>query len=150
MAVIIAVLAMLYFGFSSLYLVLTDGDTGEILGEFPVKSGDQFSISFVHSVNQSSVTDVYEVRGKAVYVVRTIYYAFGAGVQTEIEEGQNLVYGEDGSMIVSGFNKRMDDLSYIVGTVSDHILEIDGQAVSLRELCGKNACVRFSIRRGWL
>lgn len=147
MAVIIAVLIIFYLAFSSACLVLTDGDTGEVLGEFPVQSGDTFSISFIHSVNRSMVTDVYEVRGNAIFVVRTIYYSFGAGVQTEIQEGQTLEYGEDGAMIVSGFNKRMDTLSYIVGTVSDHILEIKGQSVSLRELCGKNTCVRFSIRR---
>ena len=150
MAVIIAVLIMLYFEFTPAYLVLTNGDTGELLAEFPVRSGDNFSISFVHSVNKSSVTDVYEVRGNAIFVVSTIYYSFGAGVQTEIQEGQTLEYGEDGSMIVSGFNKRMDNLSYIVGTVSDHILEINGRSVGLRELCGKNTCVRFSIRRKFL
>ena len=60
MAVIIAVLIMLYFEFTPAYLVLTNGDTGELLAEFPVRSGDNFSISFVHSVNKSSVTDVYE------------------------------------------------------------------------------------------
>lgn len=147
MAVIIAVPLIFYFGFSPSFLVLTHGDTGKILGEFPVKSGDEFSVSFVHSVNQSSVTDVYAIRGNAIFVIRTIYYSFGAGVQTEIQEGQTLEYGDDGAMIVSGFNKRMDNLSYIVGTVSDHILEINGQKVSLRELCGKNTCVRFAVRR---
>ncbi|NLE26319.1 MAG: DUF1850 domain-containing protein, partial [Clostridiaceae bacterium] len=69
------------------------------------------------------------------------------GVQTEIEEGQTLEYGEDGSMIISGFDRPMDDLSYIVGTVSDHILEINGNSVSLRELSGRNTTVRFSSGR---
>ncbi|HOP72133.1 MAG TPA: DUF1850 domain-containing protein [Thermoclostridium caenicola] len=146
MAAIIAVLLLFCFGFSPTYLVLTNGDTGEVLGEFPVQSGDEFSVSFVHSVNNSSVTDVYEIRGNSIYVIRTVYYAFGAGVQTELDEGQTLEYGEDGAMIVSGFDKRMDNLSYIVGTVSDHVLEINGRSVSLRELCGKNTCVRFSVR----
>ena len=39
MAVIIAVLIMLYFEFTSTYLVLTNGDTGEVLGKFPYAQG---------------------------------------------------------------------------------------------------------------
>jgi hypothetical protein len=64
-----------------------------------------------------------------------------------IGEGQILEYGDDGSMIVSGFERRMDNLSYIVGTVSDHTLYINNESISLRELCGRNATVRFVCGR---
>ena len=81
-------------------------------------------------------------------MVRTIYNNFGAGVQTEIEEGQKLEYGENGEMIVSGFDREMPWLSYIVGTVSDHILTIHGKEISLRELCDRNSKVEFSCGPG--
>jgi hypothetical protein len=110
---------------------------------FPVRDGDEFSVTFVHSVNKTPVTDVYQIRSGKIYVARTIYYAFGAGVQTELAAGQKLEYGQDGSMIVSGFNRLMDSLSYIVGTVSDHTLQIGEDRISLRELCGRNTTVRF-------
>ena len=80
-------------------------------------------------------------------MIKTIYYSCGAGVKTEIEEGQTLEYGEDGSMIVSGFDRPMDNLSYIVGTVSDHILEINKSSIKLRELYGRNTTVRFLCSR---
>ncbi|NLE26072.1 MAG: DUF1850 domain-containing protein, partial [Clostridiaceae bacterium] len=130
--VMIAASVFIYFILSSPCLILKDGDTGKTLAVYGIKEGNEFSITFVHSVNKSPVTDVYEIRGGVIYVVRTIYYSFGAGVQTEIEEGQTLEYGEDGSMIISGFDRPMDNLSYIVGTVSDHILEINGNSVKLR------------------
>ena len=145
--VMIASSVFIYNTLSTKYLLLRNSDTGELISAFPVNDGDEFSISFVHSVNNSPVTDVYEIRDNGIYIVRTIYYSFGAGVQTEIEEGQSLEYGEDGSMIVSGFNRRMDSLSYIVGTVSDHVLEINGKSISLRKLCGRNATVNFSCER---
>ena len=129
---------------SGTYLVLTNTETGETIARYPVSEGDRFSIQFIHSVNKSPLTDVYEIRGNKIYVVETIYYAFGAGVQTEIEDGQTLTYGEDGAMIVSGFEQEMPKLSYIVGTVSDHILTLHGQEISLRDMCGKNAIVAFS------
>lgn len=141
--VIIAASVFIYFILSSPSLILKDGDTGKTLAVYRIEEGNEFSITFVHSVNKSPVTDIYEIRNGKIYVVRTIYYSFGAGVQTEIEDGQTLEYGEDGSMIVSGFERPMDNLSYIVGTVSDHILEINGSSISLRELCGHNTTVRF-------
>lgn len=142
--VTVVVTVLIFHALLSPHLVLRNGDTGKVITTYPIKDGDEFSITFVHSVNNSPVTDVYQTKNGKIYVVRTIYYSFGAGVQTEIEKGQTLKYGQDGSMIVSGFNKRMDNLSYIVGTVSDHILEIGGESISLRELCGQNVTVRFS------
>ena len=42
----------------------------------------------------------------------------------------------------------MEDLVYFVGTVSDHTLTLeDGEMISLRDLCGKNAKVRFALER---
>lgn len=148
-AIVVAIAAsvFIYFILSSPCLILKNGDTGETLAVYRIDEENEFSITFVHSVNKSPVTDVYESRNGKIYVVRTIYYSFGAGVQTELEEGQTLEYGEDGSMIVGGFNRQMDNLSYIVGTVSDHILEINGNTVSLREICGRNTIVRFSPGR---
>lgn len=126
------------------YLVLRNGDTKEEYARFRVSEGDEFSVMFIHSVNQYPLTDVYQIRGHAIYVVQTIYYNFGAGVQTEIEEGQKLEIGENGEMIVTGFDREMPYLSYIVGTVSDHTLTIHGEEISLRELCGRNSKVEFS------
>ncbi len=144
--VIIATSVFVYNILFDPYLILRNGDTGKIIAAYPVKDGDGFSITFIHSVNNTPVTDIYEIRGYGIFVIKTIYYSFGAGVQTQIEEGQTLEYGEDGSMIISGFEREMQNLSYIVGTVSDHVLEIGGEKVSLRELCGRNATVKFTCR----
>ena len=130
------------------YLVLSSVKTGQIYARYPVRMSDTFSIGFIHSVNKSPVTDYYEIRPDGIYVVKTVYYGFGAGVQTQLEEGQKLEYGEDGSMIITGFDRKMEDLVYFVGTVSDHTLTLeDGEMISLRDLCGKNAKVRFALER---
>ncbi len=147
LVLIVASSVFFYFIFSEPCLLLKDGDTGETLAEYPMSEGDEFSVTFIHSVNNSPVTDVYEFRDARIFVVRTIYYSFGAGVQSEVGEGQALEYGDDGSMIVSGFERQMDNLSYIVGTVSDHTLYINDESFSLRKICGRNATVRFVCGR---
>lgn len=144
-----AVLAVLeYHGW---YLVLRNADSGHLYGRYSMTEGDWFSVGFIHSVNKSPVIDYYQIKGHKIYVEKTIYYHFGAGVQTELEGTETLTYGEDGSMIVSGFDREMTDLIYFVGTVSDHTLVINEEAdISLRELCGRSSKVRFTYEYQWL
>lgn len=114
--------------------------------KFPVEDGTEFSVMFIHSVNKSPVEDFYRIEGKDIYVVKTKYDSFGAGVQTKIEEGQTLSYTEDGSMVVSGFHQKIPRLAYVVGMVSDHVLTINGEKISLRNLCGKGSYIEFCVR----
>ena len=145
---VVVIAAILAFTFrSGDYLVLRNGDTDEEITRFRVSEGDEFSVTFIHSVNQYPLTDVYQIRDHKIYVVRTIYNNFGAGVQTEIEEGQTLEINENGEMVVSGFDLEMPWLSYIVGTVSDHTLTLHDKKISLRELCGRNCKVAFSVEQ---
>ena len=132
-------------------LILEDPNEKTRYAEYEMAVGDSFSISFIHSVNKSPVTDYFEVREDGIYGVKTVYYGFGAGVPTELGEGQTLTYGDDGSMIISGMDVKMNSLIYRVGTVSDHILALkDESEISLRELCGRSARVgfRFEIYGG--
>lgn len=103
---------------------------------------------FKHSVNKSPVEDRYRIENGGIVVYQTVYYNFGAGVQTELEEGQTLTYGKDGSMIISDIDKPIADLSYNVSPVYDHILLINGEEVSLRQLCGEERTVSFSYVKG--
>lgn len=142
-----AVLALVPVLSGRCYLTLTDADSGQVYGSYRLRAGEGFSVEFIHSVNRSPVRDCYEVRADlSIYVTQTIYYGFGAGVQTQLEPGQTLTY-EDGAMVVSGIDTRIPSLRYIVGTVSDHVLRVDGQEISLRDLCGRNAHVVFSVTR---
>lgn len=126
--------------------LLKDADSGEVYLKVPVKEGDIFSITFVHSVNQSPVTDEFLVLEEGFKSHRTLFTSFGAGMETGTEEGQVLMYEEDGTMVLSGFQNHYERFQLIVGTVSDHMLKISGKEISLRELCGKNASVEISIR----
>ncbi|MBQ9030039.1 MAG: DUF1850 domain-containing protein [Parasporobacterium sp.] len=145
LAVTVIAAAAVFFYRNFGWFTIRNQKTGELYARYLVHDNDGFSIGFIHSVNKSPLTDFYEFHDHKIFVEKTIYYGFGAGVQTEIEEGQTLTYGDDGSMIVSGFHKEIPDLIYIVGTISDHTLVInEGEEISLTQLCGKNAMVRFS------
>jgi len=127
-------------------LILRDGDSGKVYARYDAEEGTRFSVAFIHSVNKTEVKETYEIKDDGIYLQECLYSGFGAGVATEVGEGQTLTYTEDGRMLITGYNIKIPSLSYIVGTVSDHILEINGVEISLRELCGRNSVVRFECK----
>lgn len=150
-ALVVAAAALIICSASSSFayqLVLQNAETKEVYASYPMETGGIFSVEFIHSVNRSPVRDFYEIRPDGdIYVIQTNYYGFGAGVQTELNPGEILEYGDDGSMQIKNINIRIPELIYVVGTVSDHILYIQDTAVSLLKLCGKNSKVSFAVFR---
>ena len=126
-------------------LKLTDRDSGRVIARFALADGESFSITFRHSVNKSDVTEIYQRRGSEIWQTGCIYYGFGAGVAEELDPSWTLETGEHGEMILGNIEQRMDDLTYVVGTVYDHILTVGGERVVLNELAGRNRKVHFSI-----
>ncbi|MBQ3701755.1 MAG: DUF1850 domain-containing protein [Oscillospiraceae bacterium] len=127
-------------------LILSNDETGKIYARLPLRNGDSFSVTFRHSVNKSDVTEIYQRRGREIWLTGCVYYGFGAGVAEVLEPGWTLETGDNGEMIIGSIEMKMNDLTYIVGTVYDHILEINGERIVLNDLCGKNAKVHFSIK----
>lgn len=129
-------------------LVLSNADSGQVYATYPVENGDTFAVEFIHSVNKSPVRDVYEIREGEIWNTQCIYYGFGAGVEEELGEGETLSYGENGEMIISNIEKKIDNMVIVVGTISDHTLYLGEEAISLRDLCGRSSKVLFSCQRG--
>ena len=143
--IIITAAAVLMSLLSTPYLVMYVDDTNTRYITQKAEDGLMFSVEFVHSVNQTPVKDTFIIENKQIKAYSTTYRSFGAGVQTSLDEGQTMTYDDNGNMIITGFDITYDPLRYIVGTVSDHILTIDGKEISLRDLCGRNAKVVFEI-----
>ena len=125
-------------------LLLKNAESGKIYASFELPE-NEFAVSFVHSVNKTQVLEKYKVEENEIYLEGCVYYSFGAGVAEELPEGWKLSYGGSGEMIISNIHKRIDRLSYFVGTVSDHILHIEGKERSLIELCGRNTKLIFEL-----
>ena len=128
--------------FSTLEIVNTD--SGKVYDRQLLGDDGEFSIEFIHSVNQSPVYETFKIEGSGIKPSAVRFYSFGAGMLSDLEEG--FVMSRDGdAFIISGFNRALTELNYIVGTVSDHLLHVNGNSISLKSLCGKNAHVTLRI-----
>ncbi len=149
--ILIIAAAVLLIPHTGYYLTLRNRDTGEVYARYRMEEGDRFSVTFIHSVNKYPLTDTYEISDRTIYVEETIYGAFGAGVQTELNPGETLgkVYVDrpdykGWEMVIGNIHQDRTNVGYIVGTIYDHVLSVNGTEVSLRDLCGRNAPVRFN------
>lgn len=141
-----AILSALWLGRGT-YLVLRDGNTGREYARYPVEPGEECSVEFIHSVNRTPVRDVYEITEDGrFHNVRCIYYGFGAGVQTQLEEGETLSY-QDGAMVIDQIEKYSDELIYSLIPISTHVLRVGEETVSLPELVGGKAVLSLTIER---
>ncbi|MDR3312686.1 MAG: DUF1850 domain-containing protein, partial [Spirochaetaceae bacterium] len=96
-------------------------------------------------VNNSPVRDTFVAEGRRIRPVEARYYSFGAGMPTSPEPGQIFTIDGD-ALVITGFTQSYTALNYIVGTVSDHVLGIGAQEVSLRDLCGRNAHIAITVK----
>lgn len=128
--------------------IIYNNNLGTTIKEFPINNDGYFSIGFIHSVNKSPVIDYYRFNEKnEIFVYKTVYYNYGAGVETELENDEKLTYGDDGSMIIENINKKIDPLTYYLSDIYDHKLRInDGEEISLWDICGKNIIIRIEIK----
>ena len=126
-------------------LEIQDSVSGKVYSRYPLGKDSDFSIEFIHSVNMSPVMDTFKAEGKQISLIASRFFTYGAGMPAELEEGLTLEH-HDGALVITGYNRKFNELNYIVGTVSDHLLFINGKTISLRDLCGRNAHVRIKVK----
>ena len=126
-------------------LEIRDAASGRIYARRVLEEPEEFAIEFIHSVHQSPVQERFTVEGTTIRPKSVRFYSFGAGMASDLEEGQTMSREGD-ALVISGFRVSYHELNYIVGTVSDHVLIIKDEHISLRELCGRNAHISILIK----
>ena len=139
-----AVTVLCLLTFSEKYLLISNEETGEILFRTEAKDGEEFSVSYIHSVNKSPVTEYYQIQDTDIYLTAMRFRAFGAGIPEQPEEGQTMrIEGED--MVIEGYLRPIHNLCYFVGYTAEHTLHWRDEAIRLDELTEPGEPVLFSV-----
>ena len=158
------------------YLTIRDGHSGELYGRYAVEPGDQVGLGFIHSVNLYPLLDLFVVgEDHILYAEKTVYYQFGAGVQTELNPGETFYIEEDGAMVVDNIHQPFEILYASAGGFSDRTLLLgsvwenygqvrdrigvetgeiethvgDVRMISLSQMCGEKAVVTLACEYFW-
>jgi hypothetical protein len=120
-------------------------DTGQVLWWSPMKMGEEFVLSFTHSVNKRRVFDTLRAQGDHLVIVKSVFDAFGAGMpDASTEEGQFSVM--PGGWLQWSVNRPVPEIILRVGEVANHTLTIKGRQFPLAELAQPGTAVAFRVR----
>jgi len=107
--------------------------------------GQEFQLSFVHSVNRRPVYDTFRVERDHLVVVKSRYDSFGAGMPEASTAEGTLTVGKDG-WLEWVVNRPTPEVTARVGWVAGHTLTIAGREIRLAELAVPGAALTMRVR----
>lgn len=136
-------------------LVLSlENDEGDAVFSMPVKEGTLFGIRYIHSVAQTPVTDYFKIKDASIWLDRTVYSDFGAGLPHNPEDGQVFSH-HNGQLVLSGFNRKLGSFQLRVGRVAEHMLLVlpgrgtkkGPREIPLARLAEPGSTLTFAVRQ---
>lgn len=128
------------------YIMLTNGE----VRIYSSHESSTFLLTYIHSVNQSPVTEVYEIRQGQIVLVSLEFESFGAGMPTVLEPGQEFLRLPGGGMRIENFNRVIgEELRVMAGYGLSQIFLFSGtHRVMFDDVAEPGQVVRVSFR--WL
>jgi len=100
---LIAELAIVFYINQPLKIAVVDMATEETIFSEEVEYGERFKVNYIHSVERSPVSEIFEVRKDGIYTMESHTESFGAGMPYEGEE----TVLEDGKFIIKNINRKV-------------------------------------------
>jgi hypothetical protein len=107
--------------------------------------GEEFVLSFTHSVNRRPVYDTLRVRAGGLVIAKSRFDAFGAGMPESSTDQGTLRVLPDGWLEWT-VNREVPEVILRVGLVAQHALQIRGERVALADLVEPGTALAFRIR----
>lgn len=108
--------------------------------------GEEFVLSFIHSVNRRPVYDTLRADDKRIIIVKSRFDSFGAGMpDSSTDEGTLKVMGD--GWLEWTVNRPVTDFVVRVGRVANHTLILKGREIPLSRLAEPGSALSFRVRK---
>lgn len=141
-----AALAVVLFYRDRLVLELVNGNTGRAVLCADMAEGEEFVLSFIHSVNKRPVYDTLRAARGRLVIVKSRFDAFGAGMPESSTEEGTLRVAEDGWLEWTT-NRAVPEAVVRVGRVAEHRLHLKGRIVPLTDLAEPGAPISLRVHQ---
>jgi hypothetical protein len=108
--------------------------------------GEEWTISYIHSVNRRPVYDDLKVEGQNIRIIRSRFDTFGAGIPETSTPEHPLRFGPDGRLEYT-VNRLVPDIAIFVGRVARHVLHLKGREIPFDSLAQPGTALHFSVGR---
>jgi len=145
--ILLIVTALLIAGFIPLHvLMIQDARKGKTVFMQRISPGESFSLSFIHSVEKSPVTDYFRIDDAyRIVLYETSFYSLNTGLPATISAEQKLTRTARGFRLTIP-DRVLPDIQLWVDRRYEGTLKIDGKVVSLAALNG-NTLLQMSVRK---
>ena len=126
-------------------LELVDGSNGRVVFCARVQPGEEFVLSFVHSVNKRPVYDTLRAEADHLVIVRSWFDSFGAGMPEASTPEGTLTIAKDGWLEWT-VNRAVPEIIVRVGWVADHTLHIKDREIRLADLAEPGQPLTMRVR----
>jgi len=126
-------------------LELVDGRSGRVVFCARVQPGEEFVLSFVHSVNKRPVYDTLRAEADHLVIVRSRFDSFGAGMPEASTPEGTLTIAKDGWLEWT-VNRAVPEIIVRVGWVADHTLHIKDREIRLADLAEPGQPLTMRVR----
>lgn len=127
-------------------LEISDFKTRQRLLLVDMKPGEEFTISFIHSVNRRPVYDTMRVESDHLVIVRSRYDSFGAGMPESSTGEGTLSIAKDGWLVWT-VNRPVPDVTVRVGWTAEHTLHIRDNKIRLAELAEPGSALTIRVTK---
>ena len=126
-------------------LELSNFKTHQKLLLVSMRSGEEFTISFIHSVNRRPVYDTLRVENDHLVIVRSRYDSFGAGMPESSTGEGTLSVAKDGWLVWT-VNRPVPDVTVRVGWTAEHMLHIRSHEIRLADLVKPGSALTLRVQ----
>ena len=126
--------------------VRESGGTGRVVWLKRVAPGDTFTLSFIHSVEKSEVTDYFRIDDDhRIILYQTEFGSLNTGLPAVVSQGE-VFERTDRGFRLSGLRRVLPEIQLQVSEAYGGTLETGGTVVSLPALAG-SGLLRISVQR---
>jgi hypothetical protein len=111
-----------------------------------VQTGEEFVLSFVHSVNKRPVYDTLRAEVDHLVIVKSRFDSFGAGMPEASTPDGTLAIAEDGWLEWT-VNRPVPEITVRVGWVANHTLHIKDREIRLADLAEPGKPLTMRVRK---
>jgi len=127
-------------------LEIVDGRDGYIAFCAGVRPGEEFVLSYVHSVNKRPVYDTLRAEADHLVIVGSRFDSFGAGMPEASTQDGTLTVSKE-SLLEWSVNRAVPDITVRVGWVAEHTLHVKGREIRLADLAEPGKPLTMRVRK---
>ncbi|OGP62029.1 MAG: hypothetical protein A2V65_07585 [Deltaproteobacteria bacterium RBG_13_49_15] len=140
--------ALLFFPGRLFILVLeiSDLNADRLVACARMRPGEEFTLSYIHSVNRRPVFDTLRAERDHLVIVRSRFDSFGAGMPEQTTKEGKFRIAADGWLEWT-VNRPLPEITVRVGRMADHKLHLKGKEIRLSDLAEPGTPLRMSMQR---